>query len=112
MYDLNLPRSNAIPRLPATWRKWEGAIAEALRAGATTLGKGIAALAAAHARRRLRRDTARQLNTLPDRLLQDIGLPRSAIWQVASDLVSEATRTSHYPPRRSNVAQRPKAGHG
>lgn len=85
MYDLNLPSNNVTPNLRST------------RAGTTAgiLRAGIAALTAAHARWRLRRDTARQLDAIPDRLLRDIGLPRSEIWKVASDLVNEATRTHH-----------------
>ena len=98
MYDLNLPSSDVTPNLRGTRA---GATAEILRAGIAAIGKGIAALAAAHARRRLRRDTARQLDTLPDHVLGDIGLPRSEIWKVASDLVNEATRTSRQPPRHA-----------
>jgi uncharacterized protein YjiS (DUF1127 family) len=93
MYDLNLPSRHAFPHLRPARRAREGAIARILRAGAASIGRGIAALVAARARRRLLRDTVRQLHSLPDRLLQDVGLPRSEIWKVASDLVSEATRT-------------------
>jgi uncharacterized protein YjiS (DUF1127 family) len=96
MYDLNLPSHNAIPHLRPVRRAREGTTARVLRAGAATVGKGIAALVAARARRRMLRDTVRQLHSLPDRLLQDVGLPRSEIWKVASDLVTVATRT---PPR-------------
>lgn len=66
--------------------------AQTLRAGLAAIGRGVAAYAAARARRRLRRQTVRQLRRLPDRILRDIGIPRSQIWAVAEDLVNGAAR--------------------
>lgn len=93
MLDLNLPTSNVLtPHLRRARRERANVTADILRTGIAAIRKGIASLAAARARQRLRRETVRQLNTLPDRALHDIGLSRSQIWTVADDLVNGAAR--------------------
>ncbi len=89
MFEINLPSGNLSSQQRSERTETATGI---LRAGVGAIGKGIVTLAAAHARWRLRRDTVRSLDALPDRLLQDIGIPRSQIWTVASDLVNVATR--------------------
>lgn len=92
MFDLNLPNSDLTPHLRRARSERAETTAGILRAGIVAIGKGIAALAAAHARRRLRRQTVRELRALPDRTLRDIGIPHSEIWAVANDLVNGSAR--------------------
>ncbi|MHA1601062.1 MAG: hypothetical protein ACTSW2_09560, partial [Alphaproteobacteria bacterium] len=67
MLDVNLPTSNVLsPHLLRTRSERAEATAGILHAGVAAIRKGIAALAAAHARQRLRRETVRQLDILPD----------------------------------------------
>lgn len=66
--------------------------ANLLQATIRSVGDWMAAIAAARTRRRLRRETVRELQGLSNRALQDIGIPRSAIWTVADDLVNAVTR--------------------
>ncbi|MHA1601136.1 MAG: DUF1127 domain-containing protein [Alphaproteobacteria bacterium] len=115
MLDLNLPTSNVLPpHLRRTRSERAEATVRILRAGIATIEKGVATLTAAYASWRLRRDTVRQLETLPDRLLKDIGLPRSQIWAVASDLVNVAARNevSAPAPRHHIAANRNRSDTG
>lgn len=102
MYDLNLPTSDLTPYLRRGRQERAEAAARLLRGGTSALWRAaikatraatsaIAAVSAARARRRLRRATIRDLRSLSDRTLRDIGVPRSAIWSIADDLVAGAT---------------------
>lgn len=106
MFELNLPPSNLTPYLRRVRSERAETVAEMLRTGIVAIGERIAALAAARARRRLRRQTVRDLRSLPDRTLRDIGLSRSQIWAVADDLVNGATghrAPPSAPPYRTAV---------
>jgi len=90
MFDINLPNSDLTPHLRRARSERAATVAGTLHAGVVAVRQGIAALVAAHARRRLRRETVRQLRALPDRTLRDIGIPHGQIWTVANDLVNSA----------------------
>jgi uncharacterized protein YjiS (DUF1127 family) len=106
MFDINLPSNDLTPYLRRARLERAEATAGILSAGIAAIGKGFAALAAARDRRRIRRQTVRELNALPDRALQDIGLSRSQIWSVADDLVNGAARneTPKAAPRHHRAA--------
>jgi len=121
MYDLNLPTSDLTPHLRRAHRERAEAVTRLLRGGVgaiwraavdtTHTAKTLAAAASAtHARRRLRRETIRELRGLNDRTLQDIGVPRGAIWSVAEDLVTTATmqepRPQHRPVTPDSIRRR------
>jgi len=108
MFELNLSNSYLAPYLQRARSERAKTATGILRAGAISIGKGITALAAAHARRRLRRETVRQLRSLPDRTLRDIGIPHSQIWRVASDLV-DGTAPKAAPQRIAANQNRPES---
>ena len=94
MFDLILPSSELTRPLRRRRSEPAATAATILHAAVVAIRQGIGALAAARARRRLRRKTVRELQSLSDRTLRDIGIPRSAIWAVADDLVNAVAGTA------------------
>ena len=91
MNDINLPRGDRTPYYRRAHHERAQAAANLVQATIRAVGNWATAIAAAHTRRRLRRETVRDLQALSNRTLQDIGIPRSAIWSVADDLVNAVT---------------------
>lgn len=114
MFEINLPSNDLSPRPRHARSERTETTTGILRAGVGAIGKGIVALSAAHTRWRLRRATVRSLDALPDRILRDIGIPRSQIWTIASHLVNTAARIhvpDPAPPRRTATHRnRPDSG--
>jgi len=104
MTDINLPNRDLTPYFRRAHIERAKAAVDLARAAGRVIDGWVAAIAAACARRRLHRETVHELQALSDRTLQDIGIPRSAIWSVADDLVNAVTGTAvddHRHPHRA-----------
>jgi uncharacterized protein YjiS (DUF1127 family) len=114
MTNINLPHRDLSPYFRRAHIERAKAAADLVRAAGRAIDGWATAVAAAHARRRLRRETTRQLASLSDRTLRDIGIPRGAIWTVADDLVNAVTGpavSDSRQPQRARPERLPTATH-